>query len=130
MGVGLMMVQTCVGVLLQCLLTGVIFTKLSIPKSRANTILFSQSAVMCVHQRRFMLKFRVVDLRKSHLINISITALLVCKKDGAEIAVKRISLTFLSSLFFTKLILLFVFYFNVHMITILNFEESINQSIS
>lgn len=72
-----MMFQSCIGVFIQCLVTGVIFAKLSRPKRRAQTLVFSHNAVICLLDDHLYLMFRVADMRKSHLVGAAIRAVLV-----------------------------------------------------
>jgi potassium inwardly-rectifying channel subfamily J len=71
-------VQTCAGTCVQMLATGVLFAKISRPKGRAKTLLFSRTAVICLEDGEYQLMFRVGDMRtKSHIIGSSIRALMV-----------------------------------------------------
>lgn len=72
-----LMVQSCTGVFVQCLMTGLIFAKLSQPKRRAHTIMFSQKAVISQQDGAYRLLFRVGDMRRSHFVGTSIRALMV-----------------------------------------------------
>lgn len=83
-GIFVMMVQSCVGLFVQSLITGVIFSKISRPKGRAQTIMFSERAAVCKRDGEFCLTFRVGDMRKSHIIGTSIRALLVKNRLTAE----------------------------------------------
>ena len=73
----LLMLQSCVGVFIQSLLTGLIFAKLSRPKKRAQTIMFSKNAVICQRDGEICLLFRLGDMRKSHIVGVTIRAVLV-----------------------------------------------------
>jgi len=73
----LLMIQSCFGVFVQSLMTGLIFAKLSRPKSRAQTMMFSRQAVVCQRDGEYCLLFRLGDMRKSHIIGTSIRALIV-----------------------------------------------------
>lgn len=77
-----LMIQSCTGVFVQCLMTGLIFAKLSQPKKRAHTIMFSQKAVISQQDGKNRLLFRVGDMRRSHFVGTSIRALMV--KDRSE----------------------------------------------
>lgn len=79
-----LMLQSCVGVFIQCLITGIVFSKLSRPKSRAQTIMFSRNAVICRREGRHCLLFRVGDMRKSHIIGTSIRAMIVLDRVTSE----------------------------------------------
>ncbi|ELT87586.1 hypothetical protein CAPTEDRAFT_226569 [Capitella teleta] len=69
--------QSCIGVFFQCIVTGLIFAKLSRPKRRAETIMFSERAVIIQRDGSLHLLFRVGDMRKTHIIGTSIRAVLV-----------------------------------------------------
>lgn len=76
-GIILLMVQSCIGIFVQSLMTGLIFAKLSQPKKRAHTIMFSKCAVITKRDGVYCLLFRVGDMRRSHFVATSIRALLV-----------------------------------------------------
>lgn len=78
--VAVLMVQSCFGVFIQSLVTGIVFAKLSRPKRRAHTIMFSRNAVVSKRNGQYCLLFRVGDMRKSHFVGTSIRALLVADK--------------------------------------------------
>jgi len=69
--------QSCVGVFIQSLMTGLIFSKLARAKQRAHTIMFSRLAVVCKRDAEYQLLFRVADMRRSHIVATSIRALMV-----------------------------------------------------
>jgi len=69
--------QSCFGVFIQSLMTGLIFSKLARAKQRAHTIMFSRLAVICKRDYEYQLLFRVGDMRRSHIIATSIRALMV-----------------------------------------------------
>ncbi len=73
----LLMVQSCLGVFIQSLMTGLIFAKLSRPKRRRNTIMFSKNAVICQRDGDYCLLFRVADMRKTRLVGTTTRAVLV-----------------------------------------------------
>jgi potassium inwardly-rectifying channel subfamily J len=72
-----LIVQSCFGVFIQSLMTGLVFSKLARPKQRAHTIMFSRVAVVSKRDYEYCLLFRVGDMRKSHIIGTSIRALMV-----------------------------------------------------
>ena len=80
----LLMLQACVGVLIQSLVTGLVFAKLSRPKRRSHTVLFSRAAVVCRRDGHSRLLFRVGDMRKSHIVGASIRAVFVQTRVTAE----------------------------------------------
>ncbi len=75
-----LMIQSILGVLIQCLITGMIFAKLSRPKRRAATLVFSRNAVICQRDGDFYFMFRLGDMRKSHIVNSAIRATMVRNK--------------------------------------------------
>jgi potassium inwardly-rectifying channel subfamily J, other len=54
--------------------------KLSRPKKRAQTLLFSRSAVICHRDGVPCLMFRVGDMRKSHIIEAHVRAQIIRRK--------------------------------------------------
>jgi potassium inwardly-rectifying channel subfamily J, other len=63
---------------MQCLITGIVFSKLSRPKSRAQTLLFSRYAVISLRDGAYCLQFRVGDVRgRSHIVGTALRAVLV-----------------------------------------------------
>lgn len=74
----LLMIQSCLGVFIQSLMTGIIFAKLARPKRRADTMMFSKQAVICQRDGDYCLLFRVADMRRtSYIVNTTIRAVLV-----------------------------------------------------
>ena len=72
-----LVLQSCCGVFVQSLMTGLIFSKLAQPKQRAHTIMFSRLAVVCRRDCEYQLMFRVGNMRRSHVISTSIRAILI-----------------------------------------------------
>jgi potassium inwardly-rectifying channel subfamily J len=79
-----MMMQSCCGVIIQALMTGLVFAKLSRPKKRAETLMFSKNAVVCKRDGIMCLLFRVGDMRKSHIIEAHTRGVLIRKKITRE----------------------------------------------
>jgi potassium inwardly-rectifying channel subfamily J len=78
LGVLIVLFQNWFGTILMVFASGVVFVKISRPKGRAKTILFSRNAVICQRDGQYQLVFRVADMRtKSHVIGTSIRALMV-----------------------------------------------------
>ncbi|XP_055691305.1 G protein-activated inward rectifier potassium channel 3-like [Lutzomyia longipalpis] len=69
--------QAICGVLVQAFMAGIVFAKLTRPKSRCQTLLFSRSALICQRDGDLCLMFRVGDMRKSHIIGANIRAQLI-----------------------------------------------------
>jgi potassium inwardly-rectifying channel subfamily J len=70
-------IQSIIGVFINALMVGVVFAKLSRPKKRAKTLLFSSNAVIGVRDGILCLMFRVGDMRKSHVIEAHIKAQII-----------------------------------------------------
>lgn len=68
------------GVILQAFMVGIVFAKLSRPKKRTQTLLFSRNAVICQRDGQPCLMFRVGDMRKSHIIEAHVRAQMIKRK--------------------------------------------------
>lgn len=75
-----MCLQCIMGVFIQAFMVGIVFAKLSRPKKRAQTLLFSRNAVICHRDGVPCLMFRVGDMRKSHIIEAHVRAQIIRKK--------------------------------------------------
>lgn len=80
----LVFVQITVGFLLETLLVGFLIVKLSRPKHRRHTLLFSEKACICKEDGELCLEIRVGDLRKSHLVDTSSFGIFVSEKVSSE----------------------------------------------
>lgn len=80
----LMMVQSCFGVICQAMMTGIVFAKLSRPKKRAETLMFSKNACICKQDGELCLLFRVGDMRKSHIVEAHIRGVVIKRKVTKE----------------------------------------------
>ena len=94
----LMMLQSMYGVIIQCILTGIIFAKMARPKRRAQTIIFSNKAVVCERDGERHLMFRVGDIRRSQILSTAVHMMLAERRMTKEgetlpIATKDISVT-------------------------------------
>lgn len=80
-----MCVQSITGVMIQCFVVGFVFAKLSRPKKRSQTLMFSRNACICMRDGKMCLMFRVGDVRnRSHIIGASISALVIDRKITQE----------------------------------------------
>ncbi|XP_041751177.1 ATP-sensitive inward rectifier potassium channel 1-like [Coregonus clupeaformis] len=70
--VAIIVVQSLIGVFINCFMCGVILAKISLPKKRAKTVTFSDTAVICQNKGRLCLVIRVANLRKTLLIRSQI----------------------------------------------------------
>ncbi|KAL5291643.1 irk-2.2 family protein [Megaselia abdita] len=76
--------QLVIGVFIQAFLVGVIFAKLSRPKTRAKTLMFSKNALISQRDGVPCLMFRVGDMRKEHIINARIKSKIIRRKVSVE----------------------------------------------
>ncbi|XP_034933941.1 G protein-activated inward rectifier potassium channel 3 isoform X2 [Chelonus insularis] len=79
-----MCIQSMTGVILQAFMVGIVFAKLSRPKKRTQTLLFSRNAVICQRDGQSCLMFRVGDMRKSHIIEAHVRAQMIKRKVTKE----------------------------------------------
>lgn len=70
-------VQCNVGTILQGIMSGIVFAKLTLPNRRAKTVIFSKNAVISLRDGFYQLMFRVGDIRNNHIIETKIKAFLV-----------------------------------------------------
>ncbi|GFR04202.1 ATP-sensitive inward rectifier potassium channel 12 [Trichonephila clavata] len=80
----IMCVQSITGVMIQCFMAGIVFAKLSRPKNRSQTLMFSRYACVCLREGRLCFMFRVGDMRKSHIIGATVSAQVIRRKTTAE----------------------------------------------
>ncbi|XP_058057430.1 G protein-activated inward rectifier potassium channel 3-like [Anopheles bellator] len=83
-GIFILALQSITGVFIQAFMVGIVFAKLSRPKKRAQTLLFSKNAVICHRDGVPCLLFRVGDMRKSHIIEAHVTAQIIRRKTTKE----------------------------------------------
>lgn len=79
-----MCLQSITGVMIQAFMVGIVFAKMARPKQRAQTLLFSRNAVVCLRDGELCLMFRVGDMRKSHIIGATIRAQLIRTRTTKE----------------------------------------------
>lgn len=61
-----------------------VFAKLTRPKRRSQTLLFSRRAVVNLRDGRLCLQFRVADIRKTHMVDARLRAHLLHTRRTAE----------------------------------------------
>ncbi|KAM4652065.1 LOW QUALITY PROTEIN: G protein-activated inward rectifier potassium channel 4 [Discoglossus pictus] len=83
-GIVLLLIQAILGSIVNALMVGCMFVKISQPKKRAETLMFSNNAVISVRDGKLCLMFRVGDLRSSHIVEASIRAKLIKSKQTKE----------------------------------------------
>lgn len=72
-----MCIQCIASSFFQAFMVGILFAKLTRPKARSQTILFSKKAVISQRDDEFCLRFRVGDIRKSRILNVKVSAYLI-----------------------------------------------------
>ncbi|XP_051788301.1 G protein-activated inward rectifier potassium channel 4 isoform X1 [Erpetoichthys calabaricus] len=83
-GIILLLIQAIIGSIVNALMVGCMFVKISQPKKRAETLMFSNKAVISARDNKLCLMFRVGDLRNSHIVEASIRAKLIKSKQTKE----------------------------------------------
>ncbi|XP_011875773.1 PREDICTED: ATP-sensitive inward rectifier potassium channel 12-like isoform X2 [Vollenhovia emeryi] len=78
-------IQSMTGVILQAFMVGIVFAKLSRPKKRTQTLLFSRNAIICQRDDQPCLMFRVGDMRKSHIIEAHVRAQMIRRKTELKV---------------------------------------------
>lgn len=76
-GIFFMCFQSTYGLIMQAFMVGIIFAKMTRPKQRTQTLLFSKYAIINQRDGYLTLMFRIGDIRKSHIIGTSIRAQLI-----------------------------------------------------
>lgn len=66
------------------LMVGCMFVKISRPKKRAETLLFSRTCAIANHDDQLCLMFRLGDLRESHMVDAKVRAKLIKSRQMAE----------------------------------------------
>ena len=87
-----LLLQSLTGFLLSTSLLGLVFAKLSRPRPRAQTVMFSKHAVVAPYDGFLSLMFRVGDVRKSQLLDVAISVHCFCFQTtatGEEILVSQ-----------------------------------------
>ncbi|XP_053608119.1 G protein-activated inward rectifier potassium channel 2-like [Plodia interpunctella] len=72
-----MCIESILGTMVQSFIVGILFAKLTRPKNRVNTIIFSKNAIINHRDRNLCLLFRVGNTRKSRIIACNIRAYLI-----------------------------------------------------
>ncbi|CAH0400398.1 unnamed protein product [Chilo suppressalis] len=65
-----MCLQCILSSIFQAFMIGILFAKLTRPKARTQTILFSKHAIISLRDEKLCMVFRVGDIRKSRILNI------------------------------------------------------------
>ncbi|GCC43780.1 hypothetical protein chiPu_0027945 [Chiloscyllium punctatum] len=83
-GIALLLLQAILGSMVNAFMVGCMFVKISQPNKRAETLVFSDRAVVSLRDGCLCLMFRVGDLRSSHIVEASIRAKLIRSKQTVE----------------------------------------------
>ncbi|MEE6484685.1 hypothetical protein FKM82_013975 [Ascaphus truei] len=83
-GVILLMAQSILGSMIDALMVGCMFVKISRPKKRAETLIFSKKCVVSHRDEKLCLMFRIGDLRDSHMVDAKIRAKLIKSRQTRE----------------------------------------------
>ncbi|XP_018424683.1 PREDICTED: G protein-activated inward rectifier potassium channel 4-like [Nanorana parkeri] len=83
-GVILLMAQSILGSMIDALMVGCMFVKISRPKKRAETLIFSKKCVVSHRDEKLCLMFRIGDLRNSHMVDAKIRAKLIKSRQTKE----------------------------------------------
>ena len=81
------MLQCGFSVILEALMGGIVFAKLSKPKKRTETLVFSREAVIAPRDGLLCLMCRIGDLRRSHIISAQVRMFLVRNRVTREVRV-------------------------------------------
>ena len=84
LGVLLLLTQCLVGLLLDSFMLGLMFAKLTRPRNRRKTILFSNLAVIRPVNGTRCLEFRIADVRRSQLVEAHVRATMYWYKEDEE----------------------------------------------
>ncbi|XP_072449446.1 G protein-activated inward rectifier potassium channel 3-like isoform X1 [Chiloscyllium punctatum] len=83
-GVILLIAQCVVGSMIDAMMVGCVFVKISRPKKRAETLKFSKYAVISHRDDELCLMFRIGDLRESHMVDAKLRAKLIKSRQTKE----------------------------------------------
>ncbi|XP_062846230.1 ATP-sensitive inward rectifier potassium channel 1-like [Trichomycterus rosablanca] len=93
----LLIIQSLMGTIINCFMCGLILAKLSLPKKRAKTVTFSDTAVISLKNEKLCLQIRVANLRKTLLIRSHIYGKFVrtsIPPDGEPVILDQVNVEF------------------------------------
>lgn len=93
----LLIAQLVLTTILEIFITGTFLAKIARPKKRAETIKFSQNAVVAQHEGKTCLMVRVANMRKSLLIGCQVTGKLLrphLTKEGESLRLNQLNVDF------------------------------------
>jgi len=82
--IGLLVIQCLLGTIVDAVLVGCIFIKISKPKNRTDTLIFSEKAVIAQRDGKYCFMFRVGNLRNSLIVQCKIRAKFVRSRQTDE----------------------------------------------
>ncbi|XP_028832796.1 G protein-activated inward rectifier potassium channel 1 [Denticeps clupeoides] len=83
-GIILFLFQSILGSIVDAFLIGCMFIKMSQPKKRAETLMFSEHAAISMRDGKMTLMFRVGNLRNSHMVSAQIRCKLLKSRQTPE----------------------------------------------
>ncbi|XP_039519919.1 G protein-activated inward rectifier potassium channel 1-like isoform X2 [Pimephales promelas] len=83
-GIILFLFQSILGSIVDAFLIGCMFIKMSQPKKRAETLMFSENAVISMRDGKLTLMFRVGNLRNSHMVSAQIRCKILKSRQTPE----------------------------------------------
>lgn len=95
--VALLIIQSLMGAIINCFMCGLILAKISLPKRRAKTVAFSETAVIRLWKGNLCLQIRVANLRKTLLIGSHIYGKLLrttITPEGETIILDQVNIDF------------------------------------
>ncbi|CAB3400333.1 unnamed protein product [Caenorhabditis bovis] len=76
--------QAVCALLLQSFMVGIVFAKMARPKKRAETIIFSDKAVICLRDGQLCFLCRVGDMRNTHLVEAHVRLQFITDRETSE----------------------------------------------
>ncbi|TSR87280.1 ATP-sensitive inward rectifier potassium channel 1 [Bagarius yarrelli] len=96
--VALIIIQSIVGLFINCFWCGLVMAKIALPKKRAKTITFSKMAVICTKNGALCLQIRVANLRKTLMIGSQLYGKLLrtsVNPEGETIILDQVNIDFM-----------------------------------
>ncbi|KAG7261246.1 hypothetical protein CRUP_032420 [Coryphaenoides rupestris] len=91
-GIILFLFQSILGSIVDAFLIGCMFIKMSQPKKRAETLMFSEHAAISMRDGKLTLMFRVGNLRNSHMVSAQIRCKLLKTPEGEFLPLDQLEL--------------------------------------
>lgn len=96
--VALIIIQSIIGLFINCFWCGLVMAKIALPKKRAKTISFSNTAVICPKNSALCLQIRVANLRKTLMIGSQLYGKLLrtnVTPEGETIILDQVNIDFM-----------------------------------